>query len=283
MSVLSDCAIVIATYNRCVPLLHTLSHLCALPEAPPIIVVNNGSSDDTTAAVRLKYPDVRVITLPHNIGAAARTIGVRATQMPYIAFCDDDSWWTPGALTRAIEVFRAQPKLGVLNARWLVGDERRLDPACEEMAKSGDRSIAFFLGGSCVMRRTAFLQAGGYHHRFHIGAEESLLALDLAQAGWELRYLDEIVAIHYPSTVSRFPEERRRLVMRNRLWTAWLRASLPGALRASMELLQRALHDEVARAALVEALRGFLWVLRERRPVSPHLQHSFELMREPAG
>lgn len=280
---MNDCAIVIATYNRCAVLLRTLDHLTTLPEALPIVVVDNGCNDNTAATVQAHHPDVRVVRLPKNIGAAARTMGVRAVQTPFIAFCDDDGWWTPGALTRALQVLREHPRLAVLNARMVVGDEHRLDPACREMAKSDDGSIAFFLGGACVMRRNAFLQVGGYHHRFHIGAEESLLALDLAQAGWELRYMEQLVVHHYPSTISRFPDERRRLVMRNRVWTAWLRGSPSRALQATFKLVQHALRNHVARAALYDALRGMPWVLRERRPVSAHLQRSFELMREPAG
>lgn len=280
---MTDCAIVIATYNRSAELLRTLAHLTSLPEQLAIVVVDNGCTDNTTGAVKARYPDVRVVRLPRNIGAAARTVGAREVEVPFIAFCDDDGWWTPGALTQAVEVLRNNPRLGLLNARMVVGDEQLLDPACREMAKSDDCSIAFFLGGACVMRRSAFLDVGGYHHRFHIGAEESLVALDLAQAGWELRYLEELVVHHYPSTTTRFPEERRRLVMRNRVWTAWLRGSVSRAVKATLNLMRDALQDGVARAALYDALRGIPWVLRERRPVSPHLQPSLELMRDPVG
>lgn len=280
---MTDCAIVIATYNRSAELLRTLAHLTTLPERPAIVVVDNGCTDNTSAAVNARYPDVRLVRLPKNIGAAARTVGALEVEVPFIAFCDDDGWWTPGALARAVEVLREHPRLALLNARYVVGDEQQLDPACREMAKRDDRSIAFFLGGACVMRRSAFLEVGGYHHRFHIGAEESLVALDLAQAGWELRYLDDLIVHHYPSTTSRFPQERRRLVMRNRLWTAWLRGSMSHVVKATLNLMRDALQDHVARAALCDALRGIPWVLRERRPVSAHLQPSFELMREPAG
>jgi GT2 family glycosyltransferase len=133
------------------------------------------------------------------------------------------------------------------------------------------------------MRRNAFLEVGGYHQRFHIGAEEPLLALDLAQAGWEMRYLDEIVVHHFPSVASRFPAERRHLVMRNLVWTAWLRGSAHNALKATLKLMRDALHDRIARAAFCDALSGMPWILRERRPVSPHVQRSFKLMREPAS
>ena len=76
----------------------TLTKLGALPERPPVIVVDNASTDGTAPLVRRRHPEVRVLRLSEDIGAAARTEGVRRAATPYIAFCDDDTWWAPGCL-----------------------------------------------------------------------------------------------------------------------------------------------------------------------------------------
>ncbi|WP_324273402.1 hypothetical protein [Blastococcus brunescens] len=55
---------------------------------------------------------------------------------PFVAFADDDSWWAPGHLARAVDIMRAHPRLAVLNARILVGPEERMDAVCAEMAAS---------------------------------------------------------------------------------------------------------------------------------------------------
>ena len=97
-------AVVIATRNRSTELLGTLTRLRALQEQPPIVVVDNGSTDGTSALVRDNYPGVQLVGLRRNRGAAARTVGARLVHSPYVAFSDDDSWWAPGALSRAVEL-----------------------------------------------------------------------------------------------------------------------------------------------------------------------------------
>src|ERR671926_384668 len=106
--------VVIATRDRRDDLLRTLARLAALPEAPPVVLVDNGSRDATPDAVRERHPDVRVIALDGEHGAAARTVGVVAAEGPYVAFCDDDSWWEPGALERAAALLDRHPSVALL-------------------------------------------------------------------------------------------------------------------------------------------------------------------------
>ena len=97
-------AVVIATRNRGTELLGTLARLRALDEQPSIMVVDNGSTDGTAELVRIRCPGVQVVGLRRNRGGAARTVGARLVDSPYVAFSDDDSWWAPGALGRAAEL-----------------------------------------------------------------------------------------------------------------------------------------------------------------------------------
>src|SRR5215218_1414627 len=96
--------VVVATRNRAARLAGVLERLGGLPERPPVVVVDNGSDDDTVD-VAGRFPGVRVLRLPRNHGAAARNYGVAAAKTPYVAFADDDSWWAPGSLARAGELF----------------------------------------------------------------------------------------------------------------------------------------------------------------------------------
>jgi N-acetylglucosaminyl-diphospho-decaprenol L-rhamnosyltransferase len=258
--------IVIATRNRRRRLIATLARL---DPAAPVVVVDNRSEDGTAAAVRAAHPRVRVIELDRDLGSAARTVGVAAAKTPLVAFCDDDSWWAPGALSRAAELFDAHPRLGLLAARIVVEPDGTLDPTCRAMRQSpledeGDLPgppVLGFLACGAVARRDAVLRSGGFHERFGIGGEEELLAIDLRAAGWGLAYADDVVAHHHPSPAGASRGGRARVQHRNALWSAWLRRPPAVAVRAT------------ARTALVspraagDALTGLPWALRERRVV----------------
>jgi GT2 family glycosyltransferase len=272
-------AVVIATRNRGTELLGTLTRLRTLEEQPPIVVVDNGSSDGTAELVRVRCPGVQVVGLRRNQGAAARTVGARLVNSPYVAFSDDDSWWAPGALRRAVDLLDRHPRLAVLAARVLVGPDRRLDPVCAEMAHSPlppaddlpGPSVLGFIACGAVVRRAAFLEVGGFNVRLGVGGEEELLSVDLAARGWGLAYVEEVVAYHHPSP-SRDPSGRRRVQVRNALWSAWLRRPLGGAARQTAHLAALALHQRGARSGILLALLGLPWVLCERRPVPPKLE-----------
>jgi GT2 family glycosyltransferase len=229
--------------------------------------------------VRAQHPDVQVVGLQGNLGGAARTVGARLVDSPYVAFSDDDSWWAPGALRRAAELLDRHPRLALLAGRVLVGPEQRLDPVCAEMARSplppapdlpGPAVLGFIACGA-VVRREAFLEVGGFDARLGVGGEEELLAVDLAARGWGLAYVDEVVAHHHPSP-SRDPAGRRRTQVRNALWSAWLRRPLGGAARQTVRLASLAVHQPGAWRGVLLALLGLPWVLRERRPVDAELE-----------
>jgi N-acetylglucosaminyl-diphospho-decaprenol L-rhamnosyltransferase len=275
-------AVVVVTRNRCGRLLATLARLRALPERPPILVVDNASTDGTAAAVRELHPEVELLALGENRGAAGRNAAVRRLSTPYVAFSDDDSWWEPGALPRAADAMGAHPQLGLLAARVLVGPEGRLDPTCGRMARSpltdaGDPGVPGvpvlgFVACGAVVRRTAFLQVGGFDARYGVGGEERLLAGDLVCAGWLVRYDPELVVRHRPPSAGTRRPAREARVVRNDLWSAWLRRPTRRLPAATL----RALADggpgwQTLRGARA-AVRGLPWVLRERRPHSREVE-----------
>jgi GT2 family glycosyltransferase len=227
-----------------------------------------------------------LITLRHNIGAAARNAGVRQASTPYVAFCDDDTWWEPGALAKAVELFDASPTVAVLSARVLVGAEGKEDPTCAEMASSPlpagglpGPALLGFLAGACAMRRQAFLDAGGYEPRLFIGGEEALLTLDLVAAGWHVIYAPELTVHHYPSATRDHSLRRDSILVRNAFWVAWMRLPLMSALRDTWRICVRNAHRRVLGSALWSALRGLPWVLRNRRVVPTDTALLYRMLR----
>ncbi|MGP2442559.1 glycosyltransferase family 2 protein [Streptomyces sp. JW3] len=272
--------IVIATRNRSARLATTLRHLLDLPERPEILVADNASTDDTRAMLARDFPRIRVLSLPFNRGALARTHGVRALDTPYVAFSDDDSWWAPGALATAARLFDEHPRLGLLSARTLVGPAEYADPLNGVLADSPlggaadlpGTQVLGFLACASVVRREAYLDAGGYHPLLFFGAEETLLAYDLAARGWGVTHCPEVTAHHHPDPGPR--ADRPAVVRRNELLTAWLRRPLPHALARTRALAADARRDPHARRALREVLTRLPAALRDRRALPPHVERA---------
>jgi GT2 family glycosyltransferase len=285
----SSTAIVIATRNRCGTLLATLDHLSNLHEGHRIVVVDNGSTDGTRRAVPQRHPEVKLILLARNLGSAARTVGVLETSEPYVAFCDDDSWWASGSLQFATELLDGYSDLSLVAGRVLIGPGQREDSTCSLMRQSPlpcaagrpGRPVLGFLACAAVVRRSAYLQVGGFHPAFGVGGEEELLALDLAEAGWGLVYVAEMIAHHHPPPRSDSAGRRRRQA-RNGLWFAWLRRPLVGALRHTATVARMALSDHAVAAGMADAAAGLRWVLRERRPVGTELEKRLRLLNNSA-
>ena len=276
------------SHNRRPMLLATLGRLSE--EDCPIIVVDNGSTDGTAEAVQAAFPTVEVVRSERNLGAAGRNLGVARASTPYVAFNDDDSWWAPGALQRAVDAFDHCPRLALVAARVEVGVERTVDPTSLAMARSPIPSeadlpgppVLGFLACGVVVRRSAYVAVGGFSALLFFFGEETLLALDLAQAGWGLAYLDDVVAYHHPPPR---PDGagRQRLATRNHLLGTWMRRPARRAVGATARTVASARRDPEARRGVLDALGSLPDALRQRRVIDPALDRRLRLVEMASG
>jgi len=279
----SDVAVVVASQNRREELLTTLPR-----HEAPVVLVDNASTDGTAEAVRKFHPEVTVITLDRNVGARARTVGVARAGTPFVAFADDDSWWAPGDLARAVDILRAHPRLAVLNARILVGPEERLDPACAEMADSvlgtppdlpGPALLGFVACGA-VVRTEAFEAVGGFDPVVRFPGEEERLALDLASAGWAMAYVDSVTVHHHPSPRRHDPGRRQAAIWRSRVLTAVMRAHLPDL----ADVLATAVRSgRPGIEGLLRAVPDLPAAVLRRRPIPPRVRTDLARLAGAAG
>lgn len=280
-------SVVMITWNRRDEALLALERLRALPERPAVFVVDNGSTDGTAEAIAERHPWAHLIASPTNLGAVGRNLGVDAAQTPYVAFCDDDTWWESGSLTRGADALDSHPRLGVVTARIVVEPDGTVDPIVEELENSPvagpdwlpGPALGSFLAGASIIRKTAYQEVGGFNERLWLGGEEELMAADLASAGWELCYLEDLL-VHHQASVLRDPHLRRRHGIRNTLWFTWLRRPLPAALRRTRDVLSSAPRDRITAAGVWDAVRGAPWVLRERRPLAPRVEARFRALED---
>lgn len=275
----ADVAVVVMSRDRRDELLATLPR-----HEAPVVLVDNASTDGSVDAVRAACPDVTIVPLDDNVGSYARTIGVARAGAEFVAFADDDSWWAPGDLDRAVALLRAHPRLAVLNARILVGREDRLDPACAEMARSplprGDLpgpALLGFVACGAVVRTTAFEAVGGFDPVIRFPGEEERLALDLAAAGWAMAYVDALTVHHHPSPRRHSPTRRQAAVWRSRVLTAVMR--LPAADVARL-LADAVRAGRPAVEGVARALPDLPAALRLRRPIPRPVRDQLRLLAD---
>jgi GT2 family glycosyltransferase len=280
--------VVVATRDRRESLLRSLSRLDD-PDGPPVIVLDNASTDGTAGAVRAHHPRVELVRLPANAGAVARTDGVRRATTRYVAFADDDSWWEPGSLDAAADLLDAHPRVAVV-----VGRVRMATDGSEDAVTRKHRAavlgsspgapgpdVLSFPALAAVLRRDAYLAVGGFSPLLFFGGEEHLLAVDLAAAGRQLVFCEDLTAWHDPAGPDRPGPQRWALQTRNDVLVDWLRRPLPVALGASGRLAAKAVRDPAARRALAGLLRQLPAALRQRRPVPAEVERRFAAAQRP--
>ncbi|GAB4024848.1 glycosyltransferase family 2 protein [Spirosoma koreense] len=274
-----EVTIVVITRNRIDTLLWTLGKLTTLPQQPPIIVVDNASTDGTPERVRAAFPAVKVLPLEQNRWCAARNYGVRMAQTPLVSFCDDDSFWEPDALSRAVLYFRQYPHLGVLAGKILIGDSEEVDSVCWAMRDSPladprplpGPAVLGFVCCAVVVRREAYLSIGGFDRRFAVAGEERLFSVDMRTKGWSLAYAEDMVAHHYPSPIRNLAL-RTRHITRDTLWYYWLRRPAYYAMRHTWLMLKQIGRDRNIRTGFWEAIKAMPRLLPDRQVVPPLIE-----------
>lgn len=189
-----------------------------------ILVVGNGW-------VPTDLPEgVRSLALAENVGIPeGRNIGAQNVDGELIFFFDDDAELADdGFLLGAVEQFRADSKLGVLQPRVVDPDglptARRHVPRLRTGNPEESGDVAWFWEGCCLIRREAFTAAGEWPGHFWYGHEGIEVAWRIISAGYRLHYAAELEVLHTSQAPTRHAEYLFNNA-RNRVWVA--RRNLP--------------------------------------------------------
>ena len=276
-------AAVVMTRDRREPLLRALAELRSGSPGVPVIVVDNGSGDGTPAAVASRFPEVRVIGLGENRGATARNVGVAAARTPSSSSATTTRGGPPAHWTGPppLDGARDSPSSRRTSSsarRTGRPDVRRHGSVarCRPSPARRGRSILGFIACGAVVRRARSWRSAGSPLLFFLG-EETVLAQDLAAAGWHLCYVADVVAHHHPGSAGN-RSGRARLQARNALLSSWLRRPLPGAAADTLAALRGA-RDPDVRGALWDAVRRSRAVLAARRVLPAEVEAEVRLLR----
>ncbi len=108
-----DVSVIIPTYNRIDMLEEALKSVSTqeFDGTVEIIVVDDNSSDKTSEIIDHKYPQINLISLKQNGGAAAaRNRGLSVAKGRYIAFLDSDDLWEKNYLPTQISALEGKDK-----------------------------------------------------------------------------------------------------------------------------------------------------------------------------
>jgi glycosyltransferase involved in cell wall biosynthesis len=143
--------------------------------ADEVLVIDDGSKDDTGAIAESFGPPVRVIRRTNSGQSRSRNFGAQEAKGEWLAFIDHDDLWEPNKLARQMEELARRPKADLCyTARiefWLkdgvvtMGHVAKV-PDPEHIGKALFRNTTF-MPSSVVMRRSTFLEAGGFDPEFN--------------------------------------------------------------------------------------------------------------------
>lgn len=291
---------VIITRNRKAALSRVVDELLQQPVGE-IIVVDHESTDGTPEHMRGYDERVRLLQPGANLGLGGRNVGAEEATGDLLLMLDDDCFPLPGSVEALAAALDANPRLGVAGGfvrdvdqdgnvlrqtelgtfDWWLRAGRKGDAPPEGFPAFS------FPEGACMIRREAYLEAGGFFAPYFLASSEVDLGARLQANGWEVRYFPGAGFDHMKADSERQTSEVNLYYrIRNHLWYIWLRFPTSVAVRRTVGYLAFDLVDATYRRetgawarAVRDAWRQRDLVRHDRRPLPRAALRRAELNR----
>ena len=195
-----------------------------------VFVVDNASSDGSAAMVRERFPWVRLITSPENLGfAAGNNLALRQATGKQILLLNPDTVVVEGALARLWHLLAAHPTAGIAGAQLLNADgsqqmsygvfpslwselpviNRRLHPVRGTVqidARDGSLTVQAvdWVSGACLMIKREVVEAiGPLDESFWLYTEETDWCYRARAASWDVLFVPQAQVYHLARAASR--------------------------------------------------------------------------------
>ncbi len=184
-----------------------------------VVVVDNASTDDSVSAIRAAHPELAIVTVDVNQGAAGGyNLGMRWALdrgYDYLLILNNDIEVHPDLLTELVAVAERTPTIGAVGPKvyyfwnrdriWSAGGRIRFREAVTRERGLGevdhgqydrDQAVDYINGCGLLIRRQALLAAGLWDPIFHLSVEDADWCLRLRRAGFSVWYAHRAVLWH---------------------------------------------------------------------------------------
>ena len=189
-----------------------------------VFVVDNASTDGSIQMVRERFPQVRLIQNPRNVGfARANNQAIRKGSGHYVLLLNPDTEILPGALKTLMDFIESHPEAGAVGPM-ILNPDLTLQSSCNPMPtlcrelwrlmhldrflpqavyreENWDTTVAHkveVIQGNCLLLcREALSDIGLLDEAFFMFTEEVDLCYRLLRRGWSLYWMPMARIIHY--------------------------------------------------------------------------------------
>jgi hypothetical protein len=188
-----------------------------------IFVVDNGSTDGSVAAVREKFPGVRLIENPVNTGfARANNQAISLSSREYLLLLNPDTRAKDEAIPQMLSFMSSHARAGLVGAQLLNADGSKQNSianfpslATELLNKSLLRwlfpekfpgkerdypnpvEVESVIGACVLVRRETVEQVGLLDERFFLFLEETDWCFRVKKAGWKIYHIPQAEIFHF--------------------------------------------------------------------------------------
>jgi GT2 family glycosyltransferase len=246
-----------------------------------VIVVDNASTDGTIEMIEKEFPEVHLIKMYKNLGIEAYNIGFEQAKGEYIVIIDDDSFPAKNAISRMVDKFQINPKLGVVAFdvrnfyhydEIVTMDERNSETT--QSAAIAKKYYMGFNGAGAGIRRDLFRRIGYYPEEFFLYNNEMDTAFRVWNSGYTIEFHSDVISYHKYSPVNRLSWRAPFYYTRNAYWLVWKNYYFTKAIAKTIDILYKCVYASLEQKTTVyvkatfAAFFGIKNIKGKRRPVS---------------
>ncbi len=262
-----------------------------------VLLVDNSSSDDSVETVQVKFgrdSRLRVVRNGVNCYSAGLNLGIASSHGKYVVFLNNDILLDKRYLLDLVELMESNPSIALATGKVLNYFRPGIIDRCGEtidifgnpisigageldLNQYGEMEVLSVQGSASIARKSIFSEIGEFDPAFHIGYEDTDVALRARLAGHKVFYIPKALSYHMHGATTLRPElkseirfhfnKNRIVTLMKNLEARTLILVLPSNVVLYLVASLSELFIKHNRRAALSRISALLWVLRNLRKV----------------